>query len=48
METSKTENSKEILELVQEINEGKKSGEENGWLSEEDVLAHFQLKTNKK
>lgn len=32
------------LELLNELAKGKKSGEEKGWLSPEDVKAHFREK----
>jgi len=32
--------------LVSELNKGRKSGEENGWLSSEDVRSHFRAKRN--
>jgi hypothetical protein len=34
------------LKLMCELNAGKKSGEEERWLSEEDVRAHFREKGN--
>ena len=34
------------LTLMNELAKGKKSGEEKGWLSPEEVRAHFQSKTN--
>lgn len=34
------------LKLMCELNAGKKSGEEEGWLSVEDVRAHFRAKEN--
>lgn len=34
------------LSLISELNKGRKSGEENGWLSEEDVRSHFRAKRN--
>ncbi len=36
------------LKLMNELSRGKHSGEENGWLSPDDVRAHFQSKTNDK
>lgn len=32
------------LKLICELNVGKVSGEENGWISEEDVKSHFEEK----
>ena len=34
------------IALVGELNKGRKSGEENGWLSSEDVRSHFRAKRN--
>ena len=34
------------LTLMNELGKGKKSGEEKGWLSSEDVRAHFKIETN--
>ena len=34
------------LTLMRELAKGKKSGEEKGWLSSEEVRAHFQSKAN--
>lgn len=34
------------ITLVGELNKGRKSGEENGWLSAEDVRSHFRAKRN--
>lgn len=36
------------LQLMCELNAGRKSGEENGWISAEDVKAHFDNKWNEK
>ena len=38
------EKTKAMLRLMCEINEGRRSGEEAGWVSEEEVRAHFRLK----
>lgn len=35
---------KAALTLMNELSQGKKSGEEKGWLSSEDVQAHFREK----
>lgn len=32
--------------LVSELNKGRRSGEENGWLSSDDVRSHFREKRN--
>lgn len=34
------------ITLMSELNKGRKSGEENGWLSSEDVRSHFRAKRN--
>lgn len=34
------------ITLVSDLNKGRKSGEENGWLSSEDVRSHFCAKRN--
>ena len=34
------------LMLLNELEKGKKSGEENGWLSQEDVEEHFRIRGN--
>ena len=34
------------ISLVSELNKGRKSGEENGWLSSDDVRSHFRAKRN--
>ena len=34
------------ISLVSELNKGRRSGEENGWLSSEDVRGHFRAKRN--
>ena len=34
------------ITLVSDLNKGRKSGEENGWLSSEDVRSHFRAKRN--
>ena len=39
------EKTKAMLRLMCELNEGRRSGEEEGWVSEEDVRAHFRAKT---
>jgi len=37
---------KATLTLMNELAKGKKSGEEKGWLSPDDVRAHFRAKKN--
>ena len=39
------EKTKALLRLMCELTEGRRSGEEEGWVSEEDVRAHFRAKT---
>lgn len=39
------EKTKAMLRLMCELNEGRRSGEEEGWVSEEDVRARFRAKT---
>ena len=39
------EKTKAMLRLMCELNEGRRSGEEVGWVSEEDVRARFRAKT---
>lgn len=34
------------IALVSELNKGRRSGEENGWLSSDDVRSHFREKRN--
>lgn len=36
------------LRLMSELAKGKKVGEEQGWLSDQDVRAYFQAKTDEK
>ena len=40
------EKNKAALKLMCELNKGIKSGNENGWLTEEDVLKHLNKKFN--
>ena len=40
------EKSTAILTLMSELSKGTKSGEENGWLSSDDMRAHFKAKAN--
>jgi len=39
------EKTKAMLRLMCELNNGRRSGEEEGWVSEQDVRAHFAEKT---
>lgn len=39
------EKTKAMLRLMCELNEGRRSGEEEDWVSEEDVRARFRAKT---
>lgn len=36
------------LKLMCELNAGRKSGEENGWISADDVRNHFKKRANEK
>ncbi|MFZ5944880.1 MAG: type II toxin-antitoxin system prevent-host-death family antitoxin [Bacillota bacterium] len=38
------EKAQATIKLLAELNKGRKSGEEKGWLSHEDVKAHFKEK----
>lgn len=40
------EKTQATIKLLGELNKGRKSGEEKGWLSNEDVKAHFSRKEN--
>lgn len=40
------ERTQATLRLMNELAKGKKSGEEEGWLSSDDVRAHFRAKLN--
>ena len=40
------EKTKVALKLMCELQKGRLSGEENGWLSEDDVVSHFKEKFN--
>lgn len=42
------EKTKAALRLMCELEKGRKSGEENGWLSDEDVKEYFKSKINGK
>ena len=40
------EKTQAILRLMNELAKGRKSGEEEGWLSPDDMRAHFQTRAN--
>ena len=40
------EKTKATLTLMNELAKGRKSGEENGWVSADDVRTHFRAKVN--
>ncbi|MEN6488659.1 MAG: type II toxin-antitoxin system prevent-host-death family antitoxin [Smithella sp.] len=40
------EKTQATIKLLRELNTGRKSGEEKGWLSHEDVKAHFKQREN--
>ena len=40
------EKTKATLKLMNELSKGRKSGEKTGWLTSEDVRAHFHEKAN--
>ena len=40
------EKDKAALRLMYELEKGRKSGEENGWLSSDEVRAHFEERLN--
>lgn len=42
------EKTRATVMLMDELAKGKKSGEENGWLSSSDVRAHFMVKRDEK
>lgn len=42
------EKTKAALTLMCELNEGRRSGEEDGWISEAEVMKHFQGTQNGK
>ncbi|WP_407426119.1 type II toxin-antitoxin system prevent-host-death family antitoxin [Treponema sp.] len=43
-EQEEYEKTKAALALLTELARGKKSGEKNGWLSEEDISEHFEAR----
>lgn len=47
-EQEEYEKTKAALRLMCELEKGRKSGEENGWLSDSDVRAHFRAKSDGK
>lgn len=46
MDLQDYEKTRAALQLLNELAKGKKSGEENGWVSPADVKAHFLNKLN--
>ncbi len=40
------EQTQAILRLMSELEKGRRSGEEEGWLTPEDVKAHFRARAN--
>lgn len=40
------EKTEATLRLMNELNKGRRSGEQNGWISSDDMRAHFRAKTN--
>ena len=40
------EKTQATIKLMSELSKGRKSGEEKGWLSHEDVKMHFEKKTH--
>ena len=47
-EQEEYEKTKAALRLMCELEKGRKSGEENGWLSDSDVRAYFRAKSDGK
>lgn len=47
-EQEEYEKTKAALHLMCELENGRKSGEENGWISTSDIKAHFKAKLNEK
>ena len=45
-EYEECEKEKAALRLMCELEKGRKSGEENGWLSSDEVRAHFEERLN--
>ncbi len=45
-EQEEYEKAKAALKLMQELEQGRKSGEEQGWISSEDIKKHFAEKTD--
>ena len=45
-EQEKYEKTKAALKLMCELQKGRVSGEQDGWLSEEDIENHFKVKFN--
>lgn len=46
MDMQDYEKTQATLKLMNELAKGRKSGEEQGWVSASDVRAHFQAKAN--
>ena len=40
------EKTEATLRLMNELNKGRRSGEQNGWISSDDMRAHFRAKTD--
>ena len=40
------EKTQATLQLMNELNKGRRSGEQEGWLSSDDLRAHFRAKAN--
>ena len=40
------EKTEATLRLMNELNKGRRSGEQNGWISSDDMRAHFREKTD--
>ena len=40
------EKTEATLRLMNELNKGRRSGEQNGWISSDDIRAHFREKTD--
>ena len=45
-EQEEYERTKAALRLMCELDNGRKSGEENGWISANDIKEHFRRKAN--
>ena len=40
------EKTEATLRLMNELNKGRRSGEQNGWIASDDMRAHFRAKTD--